>query len=132
MHDLTPRNFTIYVVDDETVIASTLAMILRSMGLDAVSFNRPLDALEAAERKAPDLLLTDVAMPLMTGIELAIAIKESCPNCKVLLFSGQASTASLLDAAKAAGHKFEILSKPIHPTDLLAKIRNIAPESLVS
>jgi CheY-like chemotaxis protein len=87
--------------------------------------------LEAARLNAPDLLLTDVVMPVMTGIELAIQIRKFCPDCKILLFSGQASTADLLDDAKAAGHAFEILTKPIHPTDLIAKIRNIAPESMM-
>ena len=116
-------------MDDENAICSTIAMILRSTGIDAVSFNMPSDALEAARLSAPDLLLTDVLMPVMTGIELAILVKKLCPDCKVLLFSGQASTADLLDAAKTEGHKFEILTKPIYPTDLLAKIRTLAPES---
>jgi CheY-like chemotaxis protein len=105
-------------------------MILRSMGIDATAFNRPLDALEAAKVNPPDLLLTDVVMPFMTGIELAILVKKSCPDCKVLLFSGQALNADLLHDVKSAGHEFEILTKPVHPTDLLAKIRLIAPDSL--
>ncbi len=61
-------------------------------------------------------------MPGMSGIDLAIQIKEQYPNCKVLLFSGLASTAGLLDEARRQGHDFEILAKPIHPSDLLAKM----------
>jgi hypothetical protein len=45
------------------------------------------------------------------------------PNCKILLFSGQATTADLLEKARLEGHEFEILAKPVHPTDLLAKLR---------
>ena len=45
------------------------------------------------------------------------------PNCKILLISGQAATADLLERARAQGHEFEILAKPVHPTDLLAKLR---------
>jgi hypothetical protein len=41
------------------------------------------------------------------------------PACRVILFSGQASTADLLDRAKAQGYRFEMLAKPIHPRDLL-------------
>jgi len=64
-------------------------------------------------------------MPEMSGIELALQIRESCPDCKVLLFSGQAATANLLEKARADGHDFELLSKPVHPSDLLAKIRAV-------
>jgi DNA-binding NtrC family response regulator len=112
----------VFVVDDEFVIASTLGLILRHKNFDAISFHAPLDALEAASSQAPDLLISDVVMPQISGIELAIRLQEQCPNCKVLLFSGQAATAGLLETARAKGHNFEILSKPVHPTDLLRKI----------
>ena len=74
---------------------------------------------------APDLLISDVVMPLLSGIELAIQLREVCPDCKVLLFSGQASTANMLEAARATGHDFEVLAKPVHPTDLLNRIRAV-------
>jgi DNA-binding NtrC family response regulator len=87
---------------------------------DASPFTKPLEALRAACSEAPDLLVTDVVMPLLSGIELAIQVQERCPDCKVLLFSGQAS-ASINTLSK--GHNFELLSKPAHPTDLLKKIQ---------
>jgi CheY-like chemotaxis protein len=85
----------------------------------------PLEALQAAHDKAPDLLISDVVMPVMSGIELAVQVRALCPDCKVLLFSGQAVTANLLDKARAEGHDFELLLKPVHPSDLLAKIRAV-------
>jgi len=115
----------IFVVDDEFVIATTLATILERSGFDAVSFTDPLKALKAAEVGAPDLLISDVVMPEMSGIDLAIRLKHNCPDCKILLFSGQAATANLLDAARGKGHDFEVLSKPIHPTEFLKKIRDV-------
>lgn len=115
----------VFVVDDEPVIATTLGVILRQQGFEAHSFNLPLEALQAAREKAPDLLISDVVMPLLSGIELAIQLREFCPNCKVLLFSGQAATAGMLESARAAGHDFEVLAKPVHPTDLLKKIRTV-------
>jgi len=116
------KQLRVFVVDDEFIIASTLGLILRNKGFDAVSFNGPLDALEAARALAPDLLISDVVMPGFSGIELAIRLQAQCPDCRVLLFSGQAATAGLLEAARAKGYNFEILSKPVHPTDLLKKI----------
>jgi DNA-binding NtrC family response regulator len=116
----------VFVVDDEEVIASTLTTILRVHGgFRARAFSKPLEALEAARLEAPDLLISDVVMPLLTGIELAIQVRACCPDCKVLLFSGQASTAHLLEAASANGHDFEVLAKPVHPADLLVKIRSL-------
>jgi CheY-like chemotaxis protein len=113
----------IFVVDDENVIASTLATILQNSGFSATAFTNPLDALESARADAPDLLISDVMMPQLSGIDLAIRMKIECPECKVLLFSGQAGTADLLQTARTQGHDFHLLSKPVHPTDLLKGIR---------
>jgi DNA-binding NtrC family response regulator len=114
----------VFVVDDEHVIASTLAMILRSQGFDAKPFSSPLEALHATLSETPDLLISDVVMPQLSGVELAIQIKHRFPGCKILLVSGQAATADMLVAARAEGHDFEVLSKPVHPTDLLRKIHS--------
>ena len=71
----------------------------------------------------PEVLIADVVMPGMTGIEAAIATRNKLPRCNILLFSGQAVTADLLAQASTQGHEFEILAKPVHPSDLLAKLR---------
>jgi DNA-binding NtrC family response regulator len=113
----------VFVVDDEVVIAKTLATILSNAGFEAVAFDRPVDAISACADQTPHLLITDVAMPGMTGIELAIHFRKTQPECKVLLFSGQASTADLLERARAQGYDFDLLAKPVHPADLLAKLR---------
>ncbi|RXH53938.1 response regulator [Granulicella sibirica] len=94
------KEVRVFVVDDETVIATTLTAILKQTGFDAVGFTNPLKALAAADDKSPDLLISDVVMPQLSGIDLAIQLKEKAPACKVLLFSGQASTADLLTSAR--------------------------------
>jgi DNA-binding NtrC family response regulator len=115
----------VFVVDDESAIASTVGLVLRSQGYEAHTFELPVKALEAASEMAPDLLLSDVIMPVLSGIELAIQMRERCPNCRVLLFSGHPSTAGYLEAARARGHEFRALAKPVHPTDLLESIRTL-------
>jgi len=62
-------------------------------------------------------------MPDMNGIDAAIQIRGFLPGCKILLFSGQAATADLLENARQRGHEFEILAKPVHPQDLLEKLK---------
>jgi DNA-binding response OmpR family regulator len=115
----------VFVVDDENVIASTLELILMSQGFDARSFADPIAALNASQSEAPDLLITDVMMPKMTGIELAVQIRKNCPGCKVLLFSGQVSIVHLLAQAEADGHDFVLVAKPIHPAVLIEKIDEV-------
>lgn len=110
------------MVDDEKVIADTLAIILNKAGFNATAAYTGSGAVEQARSERPDLVITDVIMPDMNGIEAAIHIREFLPNCKILLFSGQAATADLLDKARAKGYDFDVLSKPVHPQDLLAKL----------
>ena len=117
-----PPKPLVLVVDDEVVIADTLAAILARNGMAAMAAYDGESALEIMLTIPPDLLLTDVAMPGMSGIDLAIATKQAIPGCKVLLFSGQAGTVDLLAEARDAGHDFRTLEKPIHPTELLARI----------
>lgn len=113
----------VLVVDDEQVIADTLAKILDLNGYDASAVYTGTAAVETARSLRPDLIISDVIMPDMNGIEAAISIRAFLPACKILLFSGQAATADLLEDARAHGHEFEILAKPVHPSDLLAKLK---------
>ena len=92
-------------------------------GFSAKFFTSPLEALAAARAKSPDLLISDVEMPRLSGIDLAIRIKALYPACKILLFSGQPSNLDLLDSARAQGHDFDLFLKPIPPPELLAEIR---------
>jgi CheY-like chemotaxis protein len=84
-------------------------------------------ALEVVQSFRPDMLISDVIMPGITGIETAIKVRAMLPTCKILLFSGQACTANLLEEARAQGHEFDILGKPVHPADLLARMRAVVP-----
>jgi DNA-binding NtrC family response regulator len=121
--DPVPR---VFVVDDEHVIASTLAAILNMNGFSAEFFTRPLEALATSHSDIPDLLISDVTMPGLSGIDLAIQMRAQHPKCKILLFSGQAATLDLLEDARNQGHDFHLLQKPVHPSDLLVEIGTLA------
>ena len=113
----------VLVADDEQVIADTLAMILNQSGFHARAVYSGEKALELAVTFAPDMLITDVIMADLNGIDAAIQMRAMLPQIKILLFSGQAATADLLEKARAQGYEFEILAKPVHPQDLLSKMR---------
>ena len=122
MPDTKPKP-KVLVVDDERVIADTLAMILSQSGFDARPVYSGEAALEAAQSFQPDMLISDVIMADLNGIDAAIRIRELLPRIKILLFSGQAATADLLEEARTQGYEFEILAKPVHPKDLLSRLR---------
>jgi len=81
----------IFVVDDETIIADPVSTIRQMSGFSAIAFTDPRQALGCAASELPDVLISDVMMPEMSGVELARRMKEACPNCKVLRFSGHAA-----------------------------------------
>lgn len=112
----------VLVVDDESVIADTLAEILSRSGYRGIPVYDGDSALETALLTPPEMLITDVVLPGITGIELAIKVRRIFPDCKIILFSGQASTADLLASARADGHHFTLLNKPLHPQDLLQRV----------
>jgi len=109
----------VLVVDDEKLIADTCAQILENAGLDARIAYEGWSALEMLAAFKPDYLLTDVLMPGMNGVQLAIAVKKTFPDVNILLFSGQAGISEILLEGHEQGYEFELLAKPLHPSKLL-------------
>jgi CheY-like chemotaxis protein len=109
----------VLVVDDESVIADSLSDILKRSGYAAITAYDGEAALEAALTTPPEVLISDVVLPGMNGIELAITMRRIFPDCKVILSSGQSSSSRLLANADGAGHRFLFLNKPVHPKVLL-------------
>lgn len=116
------RRPVVLIVDDERVIADTLSIILKKNGFATLTVYDGKAALELAKSELPDLLISDVVMPGMSGIELAISLSQNVPECKILLFSGQAATVDLLAKARTMGHNFTTLTKPVHPKDMLRRV----------
>ena len=114
------HDISIYLVDDEELITKSLEHILRNEGFVVTSFNNPLKALSRIKTDAPDLLISDVMMPELSGIDLAMETRKVLPACKILLFSGAAD--DLLHCAGGQGVGFRLLSKPLHPVRLLEEI----------
>ncbi len=113
----------ILVVDDEPLIADTIVQILNRSGFVAEAVYGGREAIEAARRIVPDLILSDVLMPHLDGVEAAIAIQKFLPNTRIILFSGQAATVEILARASHRGYHFELLAKPLHPTQLIKHLR---------
>ena len=126
MADTTDRlNPRVLVVDDERIIADTLEMILSMSGYDTRAAYSGEMAIEMARNFHPDMMITDVVMPGITGIEAAIKVREIVPACGVLLISGQAATQHLVEKSRSQNQEFELLLKPVHPTVLIAKLQSV-------
>jgi CheY-like chemotaxis protein len=116
---------TILVVDDEETLANTTIEILNMAQFCAFGAYDGQTALELAAKLNPDILLTDVLMPGMNGVELAIAISQLLPKTQILLISGQAGTIDLLEEARLEGYRFELIAKPIHPAKLIERLSEL-------
>jgi DNA-binding NtrC family response regulator len=115
----------IFVIDDEIEIAQMLTLVLQMNLFDAVPYTDPQGALDAARIEPPDYVISDISMPGVTGIELAIALRREIPGCKILLFSGHIDASRLIEEARGSGHTLNLVEKPIHPTKLVAAIRDL-------
>jgi CheY-like chemotaxis protein len=119
-----PSRPKVLVVDDEKLIVDTLVEILSRAGFDVAAAYDGWGAVEAASHFRPDYLLSDVLMPRMNGVELAIAIRKMHPATKILLFSGQAGISDILLSGRQQGLKFELIPKPIHPLKLVQLLKD--------
>lgn len=122
----------VFVVDDEKTIADTLAAILTKCGYKALPFYNAESALAECDALRPDLVISDVVMPGMNGVDMAVIIRRRYPSCRILLFSGQAATANILEGVREKGYEFDLLAKPIHPKDLLAHLQTVSQSPVSS
>ena len=117
------RKLNVLVVDDEQLVADSLAWILNLKGFNACSVYSGSEAIRHSVINPIDILISDVVMEGMSGIDTAIGICRLFPNCKVLLLSGNIETSELLKAAHDLGHDFDILAKPVHPDVIIEKLK---------
>lgn len=94
----------VIVVDDEPIVADTLVDILKGEGYEAIATSNGKSAIEWVARFVPDLVVSDLMMPGLNGIETARAILKQLPACRIILFSGQAASTDLLAKAESEGY----------------------------
>ena len=111
--------FRILLAEDDESMRVYLARALERVGYEVVSVDRGTEALPLLEKERFDLLLTDIVMPEMDGIELAQKASTIAPDMRVMFITGFAAVA--LKAGKAAPQA-KVLSKPFHLRDLVAEV----------
>ncbi len=113
---------TILVVDDEASILQSLEGILSDEGFESITVKSGTEALEKIEEVMPDLVLLDIWMPGMDGMETLSRIREVYPNVQVIMMSGHGSIETAVKATKMGAYDF--IEKPLSLEKLLLSINN--------
>ncbi len=108
-------------------MADALVLVLLRNGFDAVATYSGEQAIAAARLGEFDVLISDVMMQPMDGVEIATAFLAMHPTARIALFSGDQEAAKPLIDAALAGLAFHVFPKPLHPTELLNYLHNDAP-----
>lgn len=128
----------VLVVDDEVEVGEVLRRVLERAGFTVSTANSVAEGLRLAEQSQPDIVVTDMIMPKVNGIELIKALRSRFPRIRIIAISGGGSlglqsykpdaikTHAYLAAAREAGAA-EFLTKPFDMADLLAAIRRQLP-----
>jgi DNA-binding NtrC family response regulator len=120
-----PDRRTVLVIDDDRVLADTLAQILRLNGFQPVALYSGEEAVELVERLQPDIVLSDIRMSSVDGIEAANRIRELHPECRVILFTAHPVSTAMRHMIRRMD--FELLQRPLHPEEVLTTLRR-APQ----
>jgi CheY-like chemotaxis protein len=116
------RTLKVLVVDDDRKVAETLAAILGHCGCQVTIAENGVEGLRSCQRSTPNVLITDVDMPLMNGLELAACVSKLCPSCNIILCSGSAVTDTLVPCPEARNGSLPLLCKPVNPYLLVAMV----------
>lgn len=117
----------ILVVDWDKTVVQSLVLVLNAEGFEAVSASSGEEALAKAAQSGFDMLLSEVVMEPLNGVETAIAFLQLQPNARVQLFSGNNAAVSILREAAEAGRDLPVLAKPFHPDELFRILRDLQP-----
>lgn len=122
------RSTKILVADDDQVLADSIGEILRRVGLLVAIEYCGTDAVSSARFFRPSVLLVDIVMPGLNGVEAAIRIRRFLPSCRVLLHTGLAEGVRLWETARARGFAFEMLPKPASPSVIVETVAQLGSE----
>ena len=120
---MSPNHNTIIIVDDEECIRRFVVRILSTSGYNILEAHNAEQALALAETNDFDLLLTDIVMPGMDGIELAELISKKRPHSKILFMSGYSG--KFEKNTNACSEEINFIQKPFKISDLIKLIKTI-------
>ncbi|MHB8827771.1 MAG: hybrid sensor histidine kinase/response regulator [Acidimicrobiales bacterium] len=117
---------TVLVAEDDEALRRLMVQVLRRNGYRVLEGDNGASALEAARASAVDALVTDVDMPVMGGVELAVTLQARTPSLAVLVVSGHADASVLADLTPRTG---AFLAKPFRPSELVDRLNELLARS---
>lgn len=121
--------FKVLIVDDEVDFLETIVKRLKTRGIDVVGVESGYKALEALDGSSPDVIILDVKMPGMDGIETLREIKKKKPLTEVIMLTGHASVESGIQGMQLGA--FDYVMKPVALDELLEKMRQAYERKLL-
>ncbi len=115
-------NIKVLIVDDEVEFASTLSERLALRDYDVKAVYCAEDAIAVVRSEPPDVVLLDLKMPGMSGLELINIIKQFDPSIQVVILTGQLITQD--EAEVISGREFDTITKPVDLGELITRINN--------
>ena len=113
----------ILLAEDDTDMRRFLVKALQNAGFQVVSYDNGMSAYQRLREEPFEMLLTDIVMPEMDGIELARRASELDPDIKIMFITGFAAVA--LNADSQAPKHAKVLSKPVHLRDLVNEVQKM-------
>ena len=123
MLEAAPAMPTIYVVDDEPTVRDALRLLFQSVGMAVVEFDSARAALAAADKLESGCLITDLRMPLMSGIDLVKLLRERSCRLPIVVISGHGDVRLAVRALKAGANDF--IEKPFNDQDLIDAVNSV-------
>jgi two-component system response regulator HydG len=120
---------SVLIIDDESGILESLTILLRSEGFTPITAHGGKRGLELMEESSPDIILTDIRMPAITGVEILAAARASMPDVPVILMTAQATLQSAMQAVNAGA--FYYIQKPFQNDELLAILRRASEHRML-
>jgi len=121
-----PENIKVLIVDDDPLVLELLSLSINSFGYEYVTAGNGREAMEFMKNHDFTLVITDMIMPEMDGMELLKHIKANYPKTSVIVMTGYTGTFSYMDVIRAGASDF--ISKPFNSDELEAKISRILRE----
>jgi DNA-binding NtrC family response regulator len=109
------RNVKVLVVDDDTIVLRAVSETLKREGYQVISIGDSVEALTISKDPTLDVVVTDIKMPNLSGIEVLKAFKQAQPEIEVIMMTGHATVETAVEAVKAGAYDY--LTKPFERLD---------------
>jgi DNA-binding response OmpR family regulator len=119
---------TILVADDEMIMLKTIELRLKKDGHNVIICQDGREALKKIEESSPDLIITDIMMPFLSGLEIIGAVKKEGKKIPIIVLSAMGQENVVLEAFQLGADDY--ITKPFSPNELSMRVKRYIPSSV--